>query len=90
MGALMKRTFFIFLWCMGILFGCLWISLSTFAIIHVHRVSLRALLFLWGGGYLVYMSFRFLREELGGPDVEFKQEKPLTEMHAKKLRSLWK
>lgn len=86
----MKKYLLIFIWCMGILLGCAWLSLGIYAVIHFHRVSSKAILILGGNAYLVYISFRYLREELGGPRVEFKQENPLTKEQHDQLRSLWK
>lgn len=86
----MKKNLLIFIWCIGILIGCVWVFLCVAGMIYLHRFSIPALILFGGYAYLAYMSFRFLREELGGPRVEFKQENPLTEEQRDQLRSLWK
>jgi len=86
----MKKIFWITLWCVGMLIGCLWLALIVFSMIHLHRVTFGALFLLWGDLCIIYISFRYLREELGGPAVEFKQQEILSPESLKKLRSLWR
>lgn len=78
------------LWSTGILLGSVWFLAFLIGMIYFHRYSLMGIFMIWGNGYLAYMSYSFLREELGGPIVEFKSEKPLSPELNEKLRSIWK
>lgn len=86
----MKKKLMITLWSFGILYGCLWSFGISYGMIHWHRYSLKPVFFLAAHAYIAYLSFRYLREELGGPTVQFNEEEGLSPGHAQRLRSLWK
>jgi hypothetical protein len=56
----------------------------------LHRFSLKPIFVLATHAYIAYISYRYLREELGGQVVQWNTEKPLSEKHVRELRSLWK
>jgi hypothetical protein len=86
----MKKKLMISLWSFGILYGLLWFFGILYGMIHLHRFSMKPAFFLVAHAYIAHISFRYLREELGGPTVQFKTEEGLSPEHAERLRSLWK
>jgi hypothetical protein len=86
----MKKRFKIVLWSFGIFYGCFFFLGILYGMIHLHRTSLTAIFVLAAHAYIAYLSFRYLREELGGPIVQFESEAPFSPDLADKLRSLWK
>ena len=80
----------IVLWSFGILYGSLWSVGVLYGMIHLHRVTLRALFVVVTHAYIAYISFRYLRKEQGGPIVQFESEELLSVDSSNKLRSLWK
>jgi hypothetical protein len=87
---LIKKKLMITLWSVGILYGLLWFFGILYGTIHLHRFSLKPVFFLATHAYIAYTSFRYLREALGGPPVDFKSEEGLSPEHSQNLRSLWK
>ena len=87
-GRSLGKVLLIALWSVGILSSCLWLLLGIVVMVHYHQVSIKGITFISFFVWLGYTSFRFLREELGGPVVQFKPESPLSEEHVEKLRSL--
>ena len=86
----MKKKLIIAFWSFGILYGSLLFFGILMGMMHLHRFSLKPLFFLVTHAYIAYISYRYLREELGGPIVQFDTEKPLSPEHVRRLRSLWK
>jgi hypothetical protein len=86
----MKKPLMIALWSFGILYGLLFFFGILYGMIHLHRFSLKPSFLLATHAYIAYTSFRYLREELGGPIVQSNAEKPLSSEHIQELRSLWK
>jgi len=86
----MKKRLMIALWSFGIFYGLLFFFGILYGMVHLHRFSLKPIFFIATHAYIAYISYRYLREELGGPIVQFNTEKPLSPEHVRSLRSLWK
>ena len=86
----MKKALMIALCSVGILYGSVFFFGILYGMIHLHRFSLKPILLLATHAYIAYLSYRYLREELGGPIVQLNAEEPLLTEHVQKLRSLWK
>jgi hypothetical protein len=86
----MKKKLMITLWSFGIFYGLLWFFGILYGMIHLHRFSLKPVFFLTAHACIAYFSFRYLREELGGPTVQWNAQEGLSPEHAKRLRSLRK
>jgi hypothetical protein len=86
----MKKRLMIALWSFGILYGLVFLFGILYGMVHLHRFSLKPIFLLATHAYIAYISYRYLREQLGGPIVQFNTEKPLSPEHVRKLRSLWK
>ena len=86
----MKKKLIIAFWSFGVLYGSLLFFGILIGMIHLHRFSLKPVFFLAAHAYIAYISYRYLREELGGPIVQFDTEKPLSPEHVRILRSLRK
>jgi len=87
----MKKILWITLWSLGILACTLWSILMIWYMFYIHHFVFRALLFAIGGGYLTHISWKYLREELGGPKVVWNNQAIIS---AEELRDsskqLWK
>jgi hypothetical protein len=86
----MKTRLMIALWSFGIFYGLLFFFGILYGMVHLHRFSLKPVFLIATHAYIAYISYRYLREELGGPIVQFNTEKPLSPEHVRTLRSLWK
>jgi hypothetical protein len=86
----MKKPLMIALWSFGILYGLVFFFGILYGMVHLHRFSLKPIFLLATHAYIAYLSCRYLREELGGPIVQFNAEKPHSSEHVRALRSLWK
>ncbi len=78
------------LWGFGIFYGLLFFFGMLYGMVHLHRFSLKPIFFIATHAYIAYISYRYLREELGGPIVQFNADKGLSPEHAQRLRSLRK
>jgi hypothetical protein len=86
----MKKPLMVALWSFGIFYGLVFFFGILYGMVHLHRFSLKPSFFLATHAYIAYISYLYLREELGGPIVRFNAEKPLSSEHVRELRSLWK
>ena len=86
----MKKRFMIALWSVGILYGCLVALAILHGMIQLHRYSIKPIFVVTAHAFIAYISFRYLREELGGPPVKWESDQPLSDKSSEKLRSLWK
>jgi hypothetical protein len=86
----MKKRLMVALWSFGIFYGLLFFFGILYGMVHLHRFSLKPIFLIAMHGYIAYTSYRYLRQELGGPIVQFNAEKPLSPEHVRSLRSLWK
>jgi hypothetical protein len=86
----MKNKLMITFWNLGILYGLLVFIGVLIGMIHLHRFSPKPVFFLTAHAYIAYLSFPYLREELGGPTVQFNAQEALSQGHSQNLRSLWK
>jgi hypothetical protein len=86
----MKKRLMIALWGFGIFYGLLFSFGILYGMVHLHRFSLKPIFLIATHAYIAYISYRYLREELGGPIVQFNTETPLSPEHVRSLRSLWK
>jgi hypothetical protein len=86
----MKKPLMIALWSFGIFYGLVFFFGILYGMVHLHRFSLKPIFLLATHAYIAYVSYRYLREELGGPIVQFNGERPLSSEHVKELHSLWK
>ncbi len=86
----MKKHFLIVLWFLGVLYGCIGLIGGLYGAIHLHRITVRLVLFVAVHSYVAWIAFQYLREEPGGPVVDWKRENPLPSHFSERLRALWK
>ena len=86
----MKKRLMIALRSFGVFYGSVFFVGILYGMVHLHRFSMKPTLLLVAHAYIAYISYRYLREELGGPIVQPNTEKPLSSEQMRELRSLWK